>query len=164
MSVKFLSAILGPEMAAPILWAPGKMRSFCRKTMSIKFLLLGFFFWGGGSADFIFMGARIFLTKLPEILYFWPFSCILMAKDAPNIKEFEGSGVPQRGAGRGASHEIIWDAAFLLTVGSFLLTVEIFYLQLTILAFLLTVAAFLLTVLASLLAVGAFLLTVGKCN
>ena len=41
MSVKFVSAILGPEMAAPILWAPGKMRSFCRKkTMSIKFLVL----------------------------------------------------------------------------------------------------------------------------
>ena len=35
--------------------------------MSIKFLvlggegILGFFFWGGGSADFIFMGARILL-------------------------------------------------------------------------------------------------------
>ena len=42
VSVKFVSAILGPEMAAPILWAPGKMRSFCRKTsMSIKFLILG---------------------------------------------------------------------------------------------------------------------------
>ena len=67
MSVKFLSAILGPEMGASILWTPGKMRSFCRKkTMSIKFRVLGGglfgFFWGGGSADFIFMGARIFLT------------------------------------------------------------------------------------------------------
>ena len=31
VSVKFVSAILGPEMAAPILWTPGKMRSFCRK-------------------------------------------------------------------------------------------------------------------------------------
>ena len=34
--------------------------------MSIKFLLLGggvFWVWGGGSADFIFMGARIFLIK-----------------------------------------------------------------------------------------------------
>ena len=31
VSVKFLSAILGPEMGASILWTPGKMRSFCRK-------------------------------------------------------------------------------------------------------------------------------------
>ena len=37
------------------------------KTMSKKFLVLGgggFWFWGGGSADFIFMGARIFLIFL----------------------------------------------------------------------------------------------------
>ena len=31
MSVKFLSAILGPGMAAPILWTPGKKRPFCSK-------------------------------------------------------------------------------------------------------------------------------------
>ena len=31
VSVKFLSAILGPEMGASILWTPGKMRFFCRK-------------------------------------------------------------------------------------------------------------------------------------
>ena len=34
------------------------------KAMSIKFLVVGggvFWAWGGGSADFIFMGARIFL-------------------------------------------------------------------------------------------------------
>ena len=62
-----LPANLGPEMAAPILWAPGKMRSFCRKTaMPVKFLVLGgggYFglgVGGGGSADFIFMGAGIF--------------------------------------------------------------------------------------------------------
>ena len=66
VSVKFLSAILGPEMAAPILWAPGKMRSFCRKNYVHKiprFRGGGYFgFWGGGgSADFIFTGARIFL-------------------------------------------------------------------------------------------------------
>ena len=77
MSVKFVSAILGPEMAAPILWTPGKMRSFCRKTcvhknssfwggggiLGFGFLGGGGVFWvlgGGGSADFIFMGARIF--------------------------------------------------------------------------------------------------------
>ena len=66
MSVKFLSAILGPEMAAPILWTPGKNAFFLQeKPVSIKFLVLGggvfWVFWGGGSADFIFMGARIFL-------------------------------------------------------------------------------------------------------
>ena len=66
VSVKFLSAIQGPEMGASILWTPGKMRSFCRKNpMSIKFLVLGggiLGFGGGGSADFIFMGARNFLN------------------------------------------------------------------------------------------------------
>ena len=66
MSVKFVSAILGPEMGAPILWTPGKMRSFCRKNHVRKIpLFLGGGFWGGGegSADFIFMGARILLKK-----------------------------------------------------------------------------------------------------
>ena len=61
MSVKVLSALLGPEMAAPILWAPGKMRSFCRKTMSMKFRVLGggvfvFFLGGGGRVPIFFMG------------------------------------------------------------------------------------------------------------
>ena len=41
--------------------------------MSIKFLVLGGAFWGGGggSADFIFMGARIFLSfyYAPQIDY-----------------------------------------------------------------------------------------------
>ena len=65
MSVKFVSAILGLETAARILWTPGKMCSFCRKTYVHKIPRLGgggdFGFGGGGSADFIFMGARIFL-------------------------------------------------------------------------------------------------------
>ena len=68
VSVKFLSAILGPEMAAPILWAPGKIAFFLQENpMPIKFAVLGggvFWVCGGGvgrSADFIFMGARIFL-------------------------------------------------------------------------------------------------------
>ena len=38
------------------------------KPVSIKFLVLGgggyFGFWGGGSADFIFMGARTFLKRV----------------------------------------------------------------------------------------------------
>ena len=53
MSVKFVSAILGPEMAAPILWTPG------------KFLVLGgggiFGFWGGGGeCRFYFYGREDF--------------------------------------------------------------------------------------------------------
>ena len=44
MSAKFVSAILGPEMGAPILWTPGKMRSFCRKN-HVRTIPL---FWGGG--------------------------------------------------------------------------------------------------------------------
>ena len=41
-----------------------KLRSFCRKTHVHKIPRFGggyFAFWGGGSAHFIFMGARIFL-------------------------------------------------------------------------------------------------------
>ena len=64
VSVKFLSAVLGPEMAAPILWTPGKMRLFCRKTsMSIKFLVLGggiLGSFGGGKCRFYFYGREDF--------------------------------------------------------------------------------------------------------
>ena len=38
------------------------MRSFCRKTHVHKIPRFGGGFGGGGSADFIFMGARIFLS------------------------------------------------------------------------------------------------------
>ena len=66
VSVKFVSAVLGPEMAAPILWTPGKMRSLCRKNHVRKIPPFqgGGVWGGGGSADFIFMGARIFLKKI----------------------------------------------------------------------------------------------------
>ena len=51
-------------MGAPILWTPGEKRVLSAgKTMSVKFPFLGFFFLGGGGADFIFMGARIFLIN-----------------------------------------------------------------------------------------------------
>ena len=62
VSVKFLSAIMGPEMGASILWTPGKMRSFCKeKTHVLKIPRLrggifGFFFWGGGECRFYFYG------------------------------------------------------------------------------------------------------------
>ena len=63
MSVKFLSAILGPEMGAPVLWAPG-IFAFCRKTsMSIKFLILGggiLGFWGEGECRLYFYGGGDF--------------------------------------------------------------------------------------------------------
>ena len=54
--------------------------SLQEKPMSIKFLLLGgggyFGFWGGGgSADFIFMGARIFLKNLCHTSSFWYLTC-----------------------------------------------------------------------------------------
>ena len=71
MSVKFLSAILGPEMAAPILWTPGKKASVLQEKPCPSIPRFGggryFGFWGGGgSADFIFMGARIFLALRPH--------------------------------------------------------------------------------------------------
>ena len=44
MSVVFPHPILGPEMAAPKLWAPGMFCSFCRPT---KFLVLGGGILGG---------------------------------------------------------------------------------------------------------------------
>ena len=53
MSVKCLSAILGPEMGASILWTPVKMRSFCRGGV---FWVLG----GGGGVTILFLWARGF--------------------------------------------------------------------------------------------------------
>ena len=63
--VKFVSAILGPEMAAPILWTPGKMRSFCRKTCVHKIPRFGggggiLGFGGGGGVPILFLWARGF--------------------------------------------------------------------------------------------------------
>ena len=62
VSVKFVSAILGPEMAGHL----EKCVRSAGKTLSIKFRVLGGggilgLGGGGGSADFIFMGARILL-------------------------------------------------------------------------------------------------------
>ena len=50
MSIKFPPVILGPEMAAPILWVPGIFGFFLLETpMPIKYLLLG----GGGLLGFL---------------------------------------------------------------------------------------------------------------
>ena len=50
-------------MGAPILWTPGKMRSFCRKNRVRKIpLFWGGFVLGGGGVPILFLwGARIFL-------------------------------------------------------------------------------------------------------
>ena len=60
VSVKIVSAILGPEMVAPILWTPGKMRSFCRKTHVHKIPRLGGGVWGGGKCRFYSYGREDF--------------------------------------------------------------------------------------------------------
>ena len=63
MSVTFLSAILGPEMAAPQFY--GRLEKCvlsAGKTMSIKFLVLGegYFGFGGGKCRFYFYGREDF--------------------------------------------------------------------------------------------------------
>ena len=97
MSVKFVSAILGPEMAAPILWTPGKDALFLQeKPMSIKFRVLGgVVFWvlGGGSADFIFMGAGIFLIAGKV---FWQISTLL-ENSSPIVRQHETQALPRFG-------------------------------------------------------------------
>ena len=75
VSVKFVSAILGPEMGAPVLWTPGKNAFFLQeKPMSIKFLVFGggggFWTWGGeapGSEG----AARICPRKSPPKRGLW---------------------------------------------------------------------------------------------
>ena len=64
VSVIFLSAILGPEMGASILWTPGTNALFLQeKPMSIKFLVLGgggYFGLLGGECRFYFYGRADF--------------------------------------------------------------------------------------------------------
>ena len=68
MSIKFPPAILGPEMAAPILWAPGIFLFFLLEIPRAHKIppvrgggVMGFLRRGGGaSANFIFMGVGIF--------------------------------------------------------------------------------------------------------
>ena len=69
MSVTFPPATLGPEVAAPILWALTFVGSFWWKTaMPIKLLVLEggglvCFLEGGRKCQFYFMGVGIFPTK-----------------------------------------------------------------------------------------------------
>ena len=66
MSVKFVSAILGPEMAAPFLWTPGKNAFFLQENLHVhkipRFLGGGggYFVLGGGECRFYFYGRRDF--------------------------------------------------------------------------------------------------------
>ena len=66
MSSKVFAVILGPDMAAPILWVPGIFGSFCRKTLHAHKVPrlrggggLGFG-GGGGSANFILWSRGLF--------------------------------------------------------------------------------------------------------
>ena len=67
MSVNFSPAILGLEMAAPILWAPGICWLFLQEQnfhahKTPRFWGVFGFLLGGGSANFILMGMGIFLN------------------------------------------------------------------------------------------------------
>ena len=69
VSVKFLSAILGPEMGAPILWATGVFAFFLQESLHVHKIprlgggggrgILGFF-GGGGGVPILFLWARGF--------------------------------------------------------------------------------------------------------
>ena len=101
MSIKFPPAILGSEMAAPILWAPGILGLFLKenphahKIPPFRGGVVGFLEGGGGSADFIFMGVGIFPTKVGKLHFccvhiwqcfpkmFWPFS--VYVSGGPNL-------------------------------------------------------------------------------
>ena len=64
----FSPAILGPEVAAPILWAPGFVLFFCCKSPHAHTIPrfmggLGGFWKGGWKCQFFFMGVWIFVPK-----------------------------------------------------------------------------------------------------
>ena len=63
--------------------------------MSIKFRVLGFFFFGGGggSADFTFLGARIFQSFLSIFDVFWPYFkgyCVFRSCRGPSLSQVGG--------------------------------------------------------------------------
>ena len=75
VSVKFLSAILGPEMAAPILWTPRISVVFLQENLHVHKIprFRGGVFWvlGGGSANF-FYGRGDFSEVGKELTKSWP--------------------------------------------------------------------------------------------
>ena len=74
VSVKFLSAILGLEMAAPILWTPGKNAFFLQEDLHVhkisRFGGVGVVGGGGGVPMFFFYGRGGFSDKnqSPKVL------------------------------------------------------------------------------------------------
>ena len=63
VSVKFLSAILGPEMAAPLLWAPATFAFFLQVNLPVHKIPRfrgGYFGLGGGEVPILFLRARQF--------------------------------------------------------------------------------------------------------
>ena len=76
MSVKFLCAILGPEMAAPILWTPRISVFFLQENLHVHRIPRfwgGFWVWGGGKCRFYFYGRWDFSDKRQIYLqqFFW---------------------------------------------------------------------------------------------
>ena len=128
-------------MGAPILWAAGIYACFLQENLhvhKIPRLGEGPLGPGGGSADFVFMGAGIFLTNTMcgalRVQNNGLHQALLLQDDSRPCKAFTHEVLPR--------YDSVMDATFVLTVGSFLLTVGLFYLQLTILALLLTIGAF----------------------
>ena len=98
VSIKFPPVILGPEMAAPVLWAPVILWFFLLENPHAHRIppfrgggVHGFFWKGGGSAGFIFMGVGIFPIEGSAertTLYFSGLKCLLAREHG---KEGQGS-------------------------------------------------------------------------
>ena len=85
MSVKLLSAILGPEMAAPILWVPGKMRSFINICQFGDLNFFCFFFVAG---DFWGSVGRGGLVPCPSFPWFLGIPRLILSKEFPCLLEW----------------------------------------------------------------------------
>ena len=70
VSVKFVSAILGPEMAAPILWTPGKNAFFLQENLHVhkipRFRGVFWVFLGGG-VPILFLWALGFFRSFADL-------------------------------------------------------------------------------------------------